>query len=153
MNQRLFRRNIILPKCISYMISYYYKAGQCYILIINHDRNWFWLYGSACRQPTLQISKFFCIFIFIGQILWQLLCYGHLLFLLYAWQMGHDFSNPDFVPCRSWKLFMGNRIWYCNNTSILWVCVDILRRFLFRLWRRTISSKTMAEKPIYSRRG
>ena len=122
-----FRSNSTLPTCISYIISYYSQASQSYIGIIKHGINWFWLHGSADRQPALRSGKNRFIFISTKQILWQVLCHGHLILLLSTWKMENNFFNPDSVSWNYWKLFLGVRSCYCNKMPILWVYVDILK--------------------------
>ena len=131
----------MLPKWIFNIIAYNYQISQRYIGIINHGSNLFWIPGSADRQPTLKSDKNCFIFIFIKQILWQVLCHGSLIFLLSSWRMENNFVDPSFVSCSSWKWFLGFRIWYCNKMPILWVYVDILQQILVRWWRWTISPK------------
>ena len=114
----------------SLLIVFYSQASQSYIGTINHGRNWLWLHGIYDRQPTLRSGKYCFIFIFLKQILWQVLFHGHLIFLLSTWRTEKNFVNPAFVSCRSWKQFLVVRSWYCNKVPILSICVDILQRIL-----------------------
>ena len=123
----------MLYKCISYIIAYHSQANHHYIGITNHVSNLLWIHRSAARKPTsISVTNGF-IFIFIKQILWQVLCHGNLILLLSTWQKEKNFFNPAFVSCSTWKLFLVVRSWYCNTMTIILVFVDILQRVFIAL--------------------
>ena len=133
----------MLTKCISYIIVYYSKASQHYIGIINHGRNWLWIHGSADRKFTLRSGKNCFIFIFIKK-LWQVLCHGHLIFLLSTWLMENDFpTHPlslSYLENNSWvsEADISTRFPYFE---FVW---KYFSEFLVHWWRQKISPKRVA---------
>ena len=96
----------------------FYQDSHLYIGIINHGRNWFYIHGSADRQPTFRSEKNVSSSYF-KQILWQLFWHGHLVFLVSVWKMEKNLVRPLFVSCSSWKWLAGEKICYCNKMPIL----------------------------------
>ena len=118
--------NNMVPKCISYIIAYYYQANQNNIGIINHISNLLLVHGSACRKPTLRSGKNWFNFIFLKQRLWQELCYGCLIFLFLPDEWSSIFPTNNFsliyIESYSWVVEAGieknsHTLSLCEHTS------------------------------------
>ena len=117
------------------------------------------------QATYIEKQKCFFILICLKQIIWQVLCDGRLILLLFTWKMDKNFVKPAFVSCSSWTKF------WLSEADISTVCPyfefvwTYFSKVLVCWWRRTIYPKIVAalifdtpseisiSKPIDSSRG